>query len=65
MKVNSTQILSRTVKEGNNAINFTDTELDGLYEKYGINNSIIATFAVSGSGYSNSKTCTITLKRKP
>lgn len=62
MKVGDTQILSRTVTAGNNAIAFSDTELDNLYKKYGSSNSLTATFVLSGSGYTNSKTCTITLK---
>lgn len=64
MKINGTQILSRTVKTGSNTISFTDAELDNIYKKYGTLSSLTATFIVSGSGYSNSKTCTITLKRK-
>lgn len=52
------------VKEGSNPISFTDTELDTVYKKYGVESSLIATFIVSGSGYSNSRTCTITLKRQ-
>lgn len=62
MKVGDTQILSRTVSAGNNAVSFSDTELDNLYKKYGSSNSLTATFVLSGSGYTNSKTCTITLK---
>ena len=42
----------------------SSTELDNIYKKYGTLSSLIATFIVSGSGYSNSKTCTIMLKRK-
>lgn len=62
MKVGDSQILSRTVKAGNNTITFSDTELDNLYKKYGSSNSLTATFVLSGSGYTNSKTCTVTLK---
>ena len=62
MKVGDTQILSRTVSAGNNAITFIDTELDNLYKKYGSGNSLTATFVLSGDGYTNTKTCTITLK---
>ena len=61
-KIGDTQILSRTVKAGNNTIIFSDTELDNLYKKYGSSNSLTATFVLSGSGYTNAKTCTITLK---
>lgn len=64
MKIGETQILSRTIKTGSNTITFSDTELDNLYKKYGKTSSLTATFIVSGSGYANSKTCTITLKRK-
>lgn len=65
MKIAGVQILSRTVKTGSNTISFADMELDKIYKKYGTGSSLTATFTVSGSGYSNSKTCTITLKRKP
>lgn len=64
IKIAGVQILSRTVKTGSNTVSFTDTELDNIYKKYGTLSSLIATFIVSGSGYSNSKTCTIMLKRK-
>lgn len=63
MKIGNTQILSRTVLAGNNTIAFSDTELDNIYKKYGNGSSLTATFIVSGSGYTNSKTCSITLKR--
>ena len=62
MKVGDIQILNRTVKAGSNTITFSDTELDSLYKKYGSSNSLTATFVLSGSGYTNSKTCTVTLK---
>ncbi|MBR6688805.1 MAG: hypothetical protein IKL68_02180 [Clostridia bacterium] len=62
MKIGDTQILSRTVKAGNNTITFSDTELDNIYKKYSSSSSLTATFILSGSGYTNSKTCTITLK---
>ena len=62
MKVGDTQILSRTVSVGNNTITFSDTEWDNLYKKYGSSSSLTATFVLSGSGYTNTKTCTITLK---
>lgn len=63
MKIGDTQILSRTVKAGSNTITFSDSELDNIYKKYGTGGSLTATFVVSGSGYTNSKTCTVTLKR--
>ncbi len=62
MKIGETQILSRTVSAGNNTISFSDTELDNMYKKYGNGSSLTATFIVYGSGYTNSKNCTITLK---
>lgn len=55
------QILSRTVSTGVNAIEFTDTELDNLYKKYGSSSNLTATFTVTGNGYTNSKTCVVTL----
>ena len=62
MKIGDTQILSRTVSEGENTIPFSDTELDNIYKKYGNANSLVVTFIVSGEEYSNSKECTIVLK---
>lgn len=62
MKVGNTQILSRTVKNGNNTITFSDTELDNLYKKYGSSSTLTATFVLSGNGYTDTKTCTVTLK---
>lgn len=62
MKINDTQILSRNVTNGNNTIVFSDIELDNLYKKYGGGNSLTATFVLSGSGYNDTKTCTIALK---
>ena len=62
MKIGNTQILSKTVSAGNNTISFSDAELDNIYKKYGNGSSLTATFIVSGGGYTNSKTCTITLK---
>lgn len=63
MKIGDTQILSRAVSTGNNTITFSDTELDNLYKKYGSSSSLTATFVLTGSGYTNTKTCTVTLKR--
>ena len=62
MEIGDMQILSRTVKTGTNTITFSDTELDNLYKKYGSSSSLTATFTLTGSGYTNLKTCTITLK---
>ena len=62
MKIGDTKILTRTVTTGENTIEFSDTELDTLYKEYRSSNSVTATVIVSGSGYTNSKTCTITLK---
>lgn len=63
MKIGDMQILSKTVSTGNNEIMFSDTEIDNIYKNYETGSSLTATFIVSGSGYTNSKTCTITLKR--
>lgn len=63
MKIGDAQILSKNVSAGSNTISFSDTELDNIYKKYGTGSSLTVTFIVSGSGYTNSKTCTITLKR--
>lgn len=62
MKVGNTQILSRIVSNGNNTITFSDTELDNLYKKYGSSSNLTASFTLSGSGYTDTKNCIITLK---
>lgn len=62
MKVGDVQILSRTVIVGNNTISFSDAELDNIYKKYGSSSSLTATFVLTGSGYTNTKSCTIALK---
>lgn len=65
MKIGNTQILSKSISAGTNTINFSDTELDNIYKLYGSSNSLTATFVLTtASKYTNSKTCTITLKRK-
>lgn len=61
MKIGDTAILNRNVNEGNNTIIFNDTELDNLYKKYGTNNNLNVTFSLTGSGYTNTKTCIVTL----
>lgn len=61
LKIGEIQILNRTVTTGNNTIEFTDDELDNLYKEYGVESSLMATFILSGGGYTNSKTCTINL----
>lgn len=61
MSINNAQILNRSVNTGNNTIKMTDDELDNLYKKYGSGNSLTASFVLSGSGYSEQKTCTVTL----
>lgn len=65
MKVGNTQILSKTVSAGTNTISFTDAQLDSIYKLYGSGSSLTVTFTLTtASSYTNSKTCTITLKRK-
>lgn len=65
MKIGNTQILSKAVSAGTNAISFTDEQLDAIYKLYGSGNTLTATFILTtASSYTNSKTCTITLKRK-
>lgn len=65
MKIGNTQILSKAVNAGTNAISFTDEQLDAIYKLYGSGNTLTATFILTtASSYTNSKTCTITLKRK-
>ena len=61
MKIGTTQILTRNVVTGNNTITFTDTELDNIYKKFENATQLTATFVLTGSEYTNSKTCTITL----
>lgn len=61
MLVNDKEIFSKNVVKGNNTIKLTDDELDNIYKQY-VGNSLIATFNLSGSGYNNTKTCTIIFK---
>lgn len=64
MKIGNTQILNKIISTGNNAISFTDEQLDNIYRLYGSSNSITATFILTtanNSNYTNSKTATITL----
>lgn len=62
MKIGDIEILKRTVTAGNNIIEFSDEELDNLYKQYGNSSSLTITFVLTGSGYTNSKTCAVTLK---
>ena len=62
IKIGDVEILNRTVAKGDNLIQFSDTELDNLYKQYGSSSNLTATFALTGSGYTNSKTCVVTLK---
>lgn len=64
MKIGNTQILSKNIQTGTNIINFTDTQLDAIYKLYNNNNSLTVTFILMTGKYTNSKTCTITLKRQ-
>lgn len=61
MKIGSSSILTKTVATGTNLISFSDNELDKIYKLYVNSNSLTVTFIVSGGGYTNSKTCTVTL----
>lgn len=61
MTVGETQIFSKGVSTGSNAITLSDEELDKLYKEYGGSDSKTATFVLSGGGYTNSATCTVTL----
>ncbi len=61
LKIGERQILNRTVSTGNNNIEFSDDELDELYKEYKTQSSLTATFILVGGGYTNSKTCVITL----
>ena len=63
MKISNTQIFSKTVTTSTKSITFNDTELDKIYKLYGSGSSLTATFVLTtASTYTNSKTCTITLK---
>ena len=62
MKIDSTQIFSKTVTTSTKSISFTDTELDNIYKSYGSSSSLTATFILTTAGsYTNTKTCTVTL----
>ena len=62
MKIGDVEILNRTVSTGDNSIQFYDTELDNLYKQYGNSSNLTAIFAITGDGYTHSKTCIVTLK---
>lgn len=63
MKIGNNSILTKkNIVTGTNSISFSDTELDKIYKLYGNSSTLTVTFIVSGGGYTNSKTCTITLK---
>ena len=63
MKIGNTQIFSKNINSGTNTINFSDVELDSIYKLYGSGNTLTATFILTtASKYTNTKTCTITLK---
>lgn len=65
VKVDGTQILNKNLSAGANTINFSDTELDNIYKKYGSNNSVTVNLILttdSNSSYTNSKNVTCTLK---
>ena len=62
MKINATEIFTRTISTGENTIILTDEELDNLYRLYGSSNSLTATFILTTADkYTSEKTCTITL----
>lgn len=63
MKIGNSSILTRTgLSTGTNTISFTDAELAKIYKSYGDSSLLTVTFIVSGGEYTNSKTCTVTLK---
>ena len=62
MKIGNTTILTKSANSGGNSISFTDAQLDTIYKLYGNGSSLTITFTVSGGGYTNNKTCTISLK---
>ena len=61
MNIGDVQILNMIVNTGNNEIIMTDSELDNLYKRYGSSNSLTASFTLSGNGYTDTKSCVITL----
>lgn len=64
MKVGDVQVFNKLVVGGVNSIEFNDAQLDSIYKLYGSGNSVTATFILTtGSSYTDSKSCTITLKR--
>lgn len=63
MKIGNVQIFSRAVTTSTTWIPFSEAELDNIYKRYGSSNSLTATFILTTSGgYTNSRTCTISLK---
>lgn len=63
MKIGNMQIFNKNISVGTNTISFTDTQLDIIYKLYKSSSSLTATFILTTAGiYTNSRTCTITLK---
>ncbi len=62
MKIGDVEILNRKVVKGENSIQFSDTELDNLYKQYANSSNLTAIFVLTGDGYTDSKTCIVTLK---
>lgn len=62
MQINKEEILNRAVVTGDNTINFSDSELDNIYKKYGNSSTLMPIFVLTGSGYTDSKNCIINLK---
>ena len=63
IKIGNTSVLTKTVNTGSNTITLSDSNLDTIYKLYGTSNTLTATFTLTTANkYTNSKTCTITLK---
>ena len=63
MNIGNVRIQSKPITAGSNIVSFNDTELDNIYKLYGRGNTLTATFILTTAGsYTNSKTCTITLR---
>lgn len=63
IKIGNTQILTQTVKEGQNTISFNDVMLDKIYKLYGKNDFLEISFILkTNNKHTETKTCRILLK---
>lgn len=61
MKIENTQVLTKSVVAGENTIDFTENQLDSIYRLYSSSNTLSAAFILTTGNYTDTKTATITL----